>query len=377
MRPIDWRRSKNGDPNLTDDGVRYSNCILFHRGDRVIECKLGSYQLDNLELFDLPRDHPGWSAKSVQRGVRPIRPIAGDTIIGFYAGIYRPGSFADENPYVFGLQPSELDLVIDGLLVGNITRYINDPKGTGKEANLEAEDVVIKQGSQSIRCVQFRSRRDILIGEELLLEYEASVKGYWDQFQPEVIDLTMLPDDALVVKRERLNDEKEPQLKKSKSLPDNTIVILNSEYVKDIVIGNHDFKLIRLASSWTIDLILPAVFLEIDPSAIELDLLKYDWSSKSFKSCSPVDMFEITLSENGIVATICHDTRGRISPFPYTSFGKANITCPMMFTAKHQNVTACSQMLLVVGNNTPDFDYETWSTDRKNKFEAAIRENFP
>lgn len=218
MRPLNWRRSEKGDPNISDDGVKYCNGILFHKGDKVIECKLDVHHLNDIELFDLQRGHPAWSSGKSQRGVKAIHVIPADVIVGFYAGIYRPGSFAPENPYVFDLQPSNLDLVIDALLVGNITRYINDPKGTGKEANLEAEDVVIQNGTHTIRCVQFRSLREIQIGEELLVEYEASTRGYWDHFAPEMIDLTSDPHDIHVVKRQVIRS-KSPKKSKKKVVP--------------------------------------------------------------------------------------------------------------------------------------------------------------
>jgi hypothetical protein len=58
------------------------------------------------------------------RGVRATEDIPGDVTIGFYAGVYRPISFAPTNPYLFDVGD---DFVIDALGYGNITRFINDP----------------------------------------------------------------------------------------------------------------------------------------------------------------------------------------------------------------------------------------------------------
>lgn len=367
MRPLNWRCSKEGDPDLTDDGVKYCNSVLFHRGDKVIECKLGVYQLDNLEIFDLPRGHPGWNPVKLQRGVRPFRPIPADTIVGFYAGVYRPGSFADENPYVFGVQPIELDLVIDALVVGNITRYINDPKGTGHEANLEAEDVIIQQGAHTVRCVQFRSLREILIGEELLFEYEATVKGYWNQFRPEIIDLTIIPDDALIVKRERLQlGSAEPLQKKSRVRWDSSIEIVNSSRVKDLIFDVHPLKLIRLSSNWNIELTLPKEFDESQMKDIEMDLLKFDAKEHKFVTCSPMNMFQNKVFKDGFIrCNIIFELDGRIKPFPRTSLRKRGNVDVMAFSAKSKTIKAISPGCIIVGNDSRDYDETTWSQTRR------------
>lgn len=176
----------------SSSGVYHVNSIFYHKGDKIAELELPYHQLGKLETFNLPRNHPAYRHGVASKGVRAKEEIATDSIIGFYAGIYRPGIFGPENPYVFGVHPQDSDMVIDALKVGNITRYINDPRGTQLMSNLEAEDVIIRHGAHTIRCVQFKITRNILAGEELLLEYEASTKGYWNAYQPrvEIIDLT-------------------------------------------------------------------------------------------------------------------------------------------------------------------------------------------
>lgn len=153
-----------------------SNSIFYHNGrDGLAEYKLPTLLLDALELFELPVGHPAHPG----HGVRTRVAIAAGTDVTYYAGIYRPGVVAPDNPYVFGVQPLEKDMVIDAAVRGNITRFINDPRGTGLEPNLVADDMVIVGQRMELRTVVFRAICDIQPGEELTFAYEASVKGYW------------------------------------------------------------------------------------------------------------------------------------------------------------------------------------------------------
>lgn len=238
MLPNSWREvTFDGDDEYeTNDGVQYANSIFFHRGDKVIECKLDAYHLDELKLFELEKGHPAYDPLNPGRGVKAASLLKARTIIGFYAGVYRPGSFADENPYVFGIQPPELDLVIDALKFGNITRFINDPKGSGKSANLEAEDVIIQKGAQTIRGVQFRTLRDISTDEELFFDYEASQSGYWQRFgaPAESMNLISESDEVQIVKRETV--AMEPTFKKHKA----TIVENKSVFRSEMTLFPHE-----------------------------------------------------------------------------------------------------------------------------------------
>jgi hypothetical protein len=183
-------------------GVYHVNSIFYQRGEKIAEFELSYCQLGKLESFDLPSDHPAYRHGKPGKGVRAKDKILANSIVGFYAGIYRLGIFGPENPYVFGVHPVKLDMVIDAQKVGNITRYINDPRETGLSSNLVAEDAIFQQGAHTIRGVQFKATRTISVGEELLLEYEASMEGYWNAYRRrfEILDLTITPDTATIVK---------------------------------------------------------------------------------------------------------------------------------------------------------------------------------
>jgi hypothetical protein len=184
------------DAFFTNDGVRYANIVQVLRGSKVVECQLPP-EWASLEIFDVAPNHPAYPG----RGVRTTEEIPDDTVVAFYAGALRLGSWAPDNPFVFGVEPVEKDFVIDGSRIGNVTRFINDPMGTGCEANLAAEDTSISVKGLSIYCVQFRTMRKIAAGEELFFSYEAGHEGYWKAPDAEIIDLTK--EEMVGVKRER------------------------------------------------------------------------------------------------------------------------------------------------------------------------------
>lgn len=184
-------------PPNWDNQVKYSNSIIALRGAKIVECKLPPCLLDCFEIYNVDRNHPAFPG----RGVRATKQVENDSVIAFYAGILRPGSWGDDNPYVFGLEPVDKDFVIDAGSVGNMTRFINDPRGTLYEANLCAEDTSIVTGGFTIRCVQFRTTQTILVGQEVFFAYEAGHEGYWKPPIIEVIDLTQ--SEMMIIKRER------------------------------------------------------------------------------------------------------------------------------------------------------------------------------
>jgi hypothetical protein len=201
MLPKGWRKTtletdKEEDLVLTNDGVRYANSIFVVRGNKLVECKLPSALLDSLELFDVPQHHPAFPG----RGVKASKIIPADTVIGFYSGILRPGGieWGTNNPYIFTLGSEPNDFVIDAGKYGNITRFINDPRGSHYKPNLCTEDVSIVINNLSIHCVQFKSTREIMIGKELLFPYEAGHEGYWENI--EVMDIT--GEEMTIIKRE-------------------------------------------------------------------------------------------------------------------------------------------------------------------------------
>jgi hypothetical protein len=189
--PKGWRRipcrgDTAADAWLTNDGVRYENAYVSFSGARLTRHVVPELELENLEIFPVPPEHPAHPGM----GVRALCDIEEGTPVAYYTGVCRPGHFAPDNPYVFQVQgaPAELDLVIDGLTMGNATRYINDPRGmpSGALPNLEAEDGSYSSGPQTVYAVLLRATRYITKGDELLFDYEQHEKGsYWEEHEEE------------------------------------------------------------------------------------------------------------------------------------------------------------------------------------------------
>lgn len=187
------------------DDLHYANEYVIFTGARITRHVMPTLALDQLAVRPVPVSHPAWPG----HGVYALSDIPNATEIGYYTGVCRPGSFAPENPYVFALQPASLDLVIDAQCMGNITRFINDPRGMNKLPNLEAEDASYHAGAHSVRAVLLRASRDIAAGEELLYPYEQQDKSnYWEVFGTTTVDLTQEPDANWVrIKRERVEQD--------------------------------------------------------------------------------------------------------------------------------------------------------------------------
>jgi hypothetical protein len=191
-------------PEGWPENIKYYNSLLYHKGaDRIAEFKLPELQLSNLEVFCVPRGHPAYPG----RGVRVLREIIkmGEDV-AYYGGIYRSAMIAANNGYLFDTYNKEKNMVVDALLCGNTTRFFNDVRGTQREANLVAVDASFALGTVTLWTVVFTAARDIQVGEELLINYQADGQGcYWEP--PEVIDLTVEP---MHIKREQPLPEELP-----------------------------------------------------------------------------------------------------------------------------------------------------------------------
>lgn len=170
MRPHNWGIPLHQDE--ARDGCQYANSIFLLKGTKMSQFELPSAKLDSLEIFDVLPGHPSYPG----RGVRAKCLLEADTELGFYAGYLRAASYVADNPYVFDVGN---ELAIDARLVGNITRYINDPRGTTKGPNVETLTTEMKFKSTNVPVVMFKASARIGPGDELLLRYEASSKGYW------------------------------------------------------------------------------------------------------------------------------------------------------------------------------------------------------
>lgn len=186
-----------------EKNVEYYNSLLYQKGvDRIAEFKLPELQLSNLEVYNVPRDHPAYPG----RGVRVRHSvIKKEEDVGYYAGFYRPAMVAPNNGYLFDTYNKDKNMVVDAFLCGNETRFFNDVRGTHREANLVAVDASFALGTVTLWTIVFTAARDIQVGEELLINYQADGKErYWEP--PEVIDLTAEP---VHIKREPIEADDE------------------------------------------------------------------------------------------------------------------------------------------------------------------------
>ena len=167
-----------------------SNVIKLKEGDVIVDWFLPKEQMDKLEVFSVTSDHPAYPGS----GVRAKEFLEKGSNIGFYAGWLRKGSEAPDNAYVFNLRR---DWVIDAGASGNVTRYINDYRGTGQKVNVDVLETVVKrEGASEIPGVIFVAAADIKEGEELLFDYGPE---YWEE--KEVIDLTGKTDRRFIVQQ--------------------------------------------------------------------------------------------------------------------------------------------------------------------------------
>ena len=167
-----------------------SNVIKLKEGDIIVDWFLPKEQIDKLEVFSVKCDHPAYPGF----GVRAKEFLEKGSNIGFYAGWLRKGSEAPDNAYVFNLRE---DWVIDAGASGNVTRYINDYRGTGQKVNIDVLETVVKRERASeIPGVIFVAATDIKEGEELLFDYGPE---YWAE--KEVIDLTGKTDRRFIVQQ--------------------------------------------------------------------------------------------------------------------------------------------------------------------------------
>ena len=69
--------------------------------------------------------------------------------------------------------------MIDASIIGNISRFVNDPKGSKMTANVQsvASELFSSHG-RTFQTWIFVAMRNIRAGEELLVDYKAT-DGYW------------------------------------------------------------------------------------------------------------------------------------------------------------------------------------------------------
>jgi len=190
----------------TDTERDQHNCIYYWGGrlGREIKRKALRPLHPALEKFKVEPGHPSYPGS----GLRATADLPAGTVIGDYAGVWIPDQvLVDSTPYSFGVG---VNSAVDALNYGNLTRYMNDPRGTGREANVKPKEVELRAGKTRLLTVRFTTTRAIEKGEELLLFYgylyDMTLKiATWSSEPGMVIDVDAIP---VPVKKEPQSGEK-------------------------------------------------------------------------------------------------------------------------------------------------------------------------
>jgi len=143
------------------------NCIYYTGGKHNREVKRVDLPPLHpaLEKFSLPPGHPGYPGK----GLRVTQRVPKDTPLGTYGGVFINAiELGDTTPFTFEVDHGA---GVEALHHGNLLRYVNDPRGTGRAANVRVEDVFVGPGRVRLVSVEFITRHDIEAGEELFIHY--------------------------------------------------------------------------------------------------------------------------------------------------------------------------------------------------------------
>ena len=182
-RPAHWRElgpdEGPAEAPWTRDECRHANACLLQTGLGTTSVPLPRGRLADLDVLPVPEGHPVHPG----RGCYALRPIEAGEDVGVYAGVVRRGDAAPDSGYAFQLW-HDSDWVVDGVLMGNITRFINDPRGMDREANVTAFEALLVNGEietdpenmhgpyseNRLPIVLFQAIARIEPGEELLYE---------------------------------------------------------------------------------------------------------------------------------------------------------------------------------------------------------------
>jgi len=197
----------------TNEGCRFSpHYFSYDGGNDATEYVVDPCATNKLELFVVPDNHPAYPGM----GVKALEALPKGTEIGYYTGIIAPSWFLEEddnNAYVMIASPKPYNLVINAKRVGNILRYVNDPRGSGRKTNVKSGWITRGRDPNKFYFVLMIAKRDIAAGEELLLDYEDGNSDYWKAMSKhhqrvgKIIDLTV--DEIVPVKRERQEGKEE------------------------------------------------------------------------------------------------------------------------------------------------------------------------
>ena len=149
-----------------DSTISLSDRIVFMR-EVNMRC---SNQYDAEEQTELRQivdaAHPAFG----QLGLFARTKLARNAIVACYAGVVQLTSaqHPSSETYTMTYHVEDKSLDIDAEFVGNCARFANDPRNSGRAANLEAHNRVSEFGETFTALV---TTRVINRGEELLLDY--------------------------------------------------------------------------------------------------------------------------------------------------------------------------------------------------------------
>lgn len=160
--------------------VEYLNGLRVIEGARMRDIPLPPMHT-SVELRNLPEGHPA-AGKNESLGLfateRIRKPITRKmvTVIGYYAGVYRPDRTVPFNPYIMASYKGG-DMVFDAFSCGNETRFINDHKGISASPNAVIADAQFIEGeAEWIVMRPIVLLRTVEAGEEITLAYG---QDYW------------------------------------------------------------------------------------------------------------------------------------------------------------------------------------------------------
>ncbi len=114
------------DPNVMD-----SNTLVVMIGKGYHEFPLPDVCAD-MEVRQVPKGHPAYPGFGVFATKKILKPC----MVALYAGVVQTSGILPLSSFDFEMR----DYVINASTRGNISRYFNDPRGTGKEPNMWFRD---------------------------------------------------------------------------------------------------------------------------------------------------------------------------------------------------------------------------------------------
>lgn len=109
--------------------------------------------------------------------VRAVRDIAAGTLLGYYAGTYRPAHLSVRGPRCFEVKGV---FVVDARKCGNLLRLVRDCGDA--PPNVAAAELTFEREGHTFCTLEYRAARAVLSGEELTLKYGA---GEWPSKEAE------------------------------------------------------------------------------------------------------------------------------------------------------------------------------------------------